>query len=194
MFDGPEKLITGAVLSILTAIVFTGVGIYAETMIRADKITYTDSNGNEITLDYALDTLYTNQSTVIDALRKQNKIIFMSSSQKKATGWNDLGFYSSLYADKDYLQFNSNRVTIKKTGRIKVTVLMHNTGATTSAPQYQLIKNGSVVMTVSNTTAANDLKMQSVTIDMSIGDTIYAQMNGGANNPTYYVTYFETVN
>ena len=45
-------------ISLITAIIFTGVGIYAETKISADKITYTDKNNVEKTVDTVLDDLY----------------------------------------------------------------------------------------------------------------------------------------
>lgn len=45
-------------LVIITAIIFTGVGIYAETKINASEIKYIDKDNNETTVDAVLDDLY----------------------------------------------------------------------------------------------------------------------------------------
>ncbi len=52
-------------VAILTAIVFTGIGAYAESKISANKVTYIKEDGEEITVEAALNNLYTEASADI---------------------------------------------------------------------------------------------------------------------------------
>ena len=134
------------------------------------------------------------QST-IDALDKKNDVILVTSSWKMGTGWNNYGFGAVGYFDYDYLSFASSTITMKKDCKLKITAIIKNTMATSSKAQFKVLKNNTSILSFSNSsTAENAYNTSNVTVDVSNGDTIYAQMYGGSTNPTYFITYIEVIN
>ena len=194
-----KKILKSRIFIFLLGVVLAGsIGVYAGTRITADDVEYSEG----ISVKAKIDDLYTTQSTTVESLNttinnlnKQNKIIFITSSWKQSSGWNNSGLSAGLYTDSNYLTFASNTVTIKKACKVKITVFVQNAGVTTSAPQYKLYKNGTAILSFSNSsTASNTTKYSTITLNLAVGDTLYAQMNGGDSHPAYFVTYFELSN
>ena len=60
---------------ILGAIIFSTITAVAVTSINANQVTYTDSSNNEITVESALDNLYTTQTQIIDSFSVSDSFI-----------------------------------------------------------------------------------------------------------------------
>lgn len=56
---------------VLGGIFFSSIAVFAVTTISADKITYTDKNNVERTVDTVLDDLYTTQNTTVNNLQTE---------------------------------------------------------------------------------------------------------------------------
>ena len=175
-------------LVIVTAIICITTTIYAENLTSASSIGYKDG-----TVADALDSLYATQNNVIDNLR-EGRIVFITESYKKATGWNSSGFNKIIHIEDDYFSYSSNVLTVKKNCNVTIKATLINSGATSSGSIYKLYKNNDVILTVTNTTADGATKVGSITLSLEEGDTLYAQMYGGGNNYTTHLTTFELTN
>ena len=186
---------------ILGAIIFSGITTYATIKIGADKITYINNDNQEQTVEEVLNNLSTTQATKVNSLntqletlKNQNRLLAIISGWKKGTGWNDAGLSVGHYIDNEYLTQNGGTITVKKACKLKITPVIINAGATTSAPQYKLYRGSTAIISLTNTKASNDMKTTNTTINVSAGETFYAQMYGGAGNSSYFITTFELVN
>lgn len=66
------KIIKNPILTfIIGGILFSSIAVFAVTTISADKITYTDKNNVERTVDTVLDDLYTTQNTIVNNLQDE---------------------------------------------------------------------------------------------------------------------------
>ena len=52
----------------------------------------------------ALDSLYDSQTNYISQLKKE-KVIYITASHKKSTGYNDMGFNVNVYIESEYSPF-----------------------------------------------------------------------------------------
>ena len=188
-----KKIIIGLVLGII----LSGTIAYAGTMLARD-VDYDNTNSqlkdannqNVDNVQDAIDALYTKANNQ----QSYNKIVFITSSHKKSTSSNNVGFLNVLYSDNDYITFSSNTVTIKKDCKLKIHGFLTNTAATTSNPQYKIIHNNSNLLSIIADKTSGASNSSSAIIDAKTNDTLYAQMIGGDSNYTYYEAYFELIN
>ena len=177
-----KKIINkNTVLGLIVGIIISGVSVYAvETKYNAEQVEY-----KETTVKDALDYLYS---------KNNDNIIFLTSSWKAGSNWNNYGFSGALIIDNDYVVYDENNgkafVTIKKDCSIKVKGYMKNTDASSSSPQYKLYHNNQAVLTFSNGKGDNSTSTNEVILDLKENDTLYLSMYGGGK-PTYYITWFE---
>ena len=184
------------IFSFILGIIVSGGIVSASTyLFLASDVNYVSSdnswkkpNGEDIdNVKDAIDILHDTQENYISQLKKQ-KVIYITASHKKATGYNNLGFNVNLYVDDEYFSYSSNKITVKKACDVIIKVAIVNTAETTSGPIYKLYKNSTNIFSLTNTAGNSDKKFGTVNVSLEQGDTMYAQMNGGSNNFTYYIT------
>ncbi len=174
-------------LFVLGLIIAGSIGVYAGTKISANQITYTDSNNVEKTVDTVLDDLYT---------KADKGVIAVAHTYKNAASWGYDGLSNIPYKKSDYVQWTSNNgyyyIKVLKTCKLKITGVMKNGHALSSAPKYDLYKNSTKVFSFTGGTASGANTTQSKTIDVNANDQFYLAIYGGGET-TYYITIFEII-
>ena len=182
-----KKIIKNPIFTFVLGIILTsGIAVTA-SQIFAKDIYFEPQEGwtlEENTVEAAINDLYS---------KSNEKIIFLTSSWKGASSWNNYGFSDSLITNNSYVNFNNATITFLKDCKVKVTGFMRNTDASSNNPQYDLIYNGNSILKFSNTTSSEATSKNSKIIDAKTGDTLYAKMYGGGK-ATFYITWIEIVN
>lgn len=182
-------------LVILVAILFSGIGAYAESKINAHEIKFIPNNEkfNVDNVEDALNVLY--EKKQLDG----NILAGIFTNWKTATGWNNNGLGEYLNVNDQYLT-EANKVdskyviTVKKAGTYQIDIMVKNTNAVGSfSPEYKLYKNEELVTTITNGTAQGSYKRNSLQLNLNEGDTLYSAMYGGGTSATYFITSFSVI-
>ena len=177
------KVILGTIVGI---IIGTSITVYAYNY-QAKDIGFKPTNEawKVDNVEDAINQLYNNTNNK-DAIN-------IYASHKEATGWNALGLNFIIKQNEEYMSIKSGIATINKAGNYRVTIMLINSGATSSVAKTELYKNDELVNSFSNSsTAGNASNSKSINLELNESDTLYVRMYGGAGgNPTYYITTLE---
>ena len=165
------KIIKNPILTfIIGGILFSSITVFAVNTISADKITYTDKNNNETTVDLVLDDLYSNsynvQKIIASDSKKSDQLTHADSG---SVTFNSVvpGKYIVFVVRTTYSNIN-NIYTGSVSGRI-IDAIQITDGT------YSKINNTAYVLTI-NSTSDIILTSNSIGSATNFGGYIYAYL------------------